>query len=378
MRNYFLFHLLLFVASGPLLGQSLTFGIANKVTTSTDVTFDVTLSSDTPFKLGSGQLYFNFNTDAFGEWAHTNSMVTISRPSGCLLAEQYFGLFDIYSTFITNDNTASRFSFSWQQAFSSGAITADNITSTAVILFQVTIAFDTGGAGEPDDICFESGSAFDDQTFTACGSTTPAAADCFNNPGSQLTDDNFDCSFVLPIELVDFRARAQDDFTSLIEWQTTNEINNDYFTIEHSVDGRNFLPIAEILGAGNSQQLLHYETLDPNPSMGINYYRLKQTDFDGQYDYSEVRSVTFEEERVTTFEVFPNPTSEVLNIRFNRAIEQGQVQLFSTSGQLLNSYALERGSQSTQLRLDHLAKGLYWIKIDADGQFYSQNIILAK
>jgi len=74
-------------------------------------------------------------------------------------------------------------------------------------------------------------------------------------------------------------------------WVTSNEINNDYFTIEKSNDGINFEIVEIILGAGNSDILLEYSFVDKNPINGISYYRLKQTDFDGKFEYSDIISV---------------------------------------------------------------------------------------
>ncbi|MEM9819938.1 MAG: T9SS type A sorting domain-containing protein [Bacteroidota bacterium] len=380
MHRYLLLSILLLFGIRPVLGQAITFGIANKVTTSTDVTFDVVLSSDTPFKLGSGQLYFNFNTAAFGEWVVTNNRVSIIYPDGSILAQQYLNILALYNTFVSNDNTASRFSFSWQQAFSSAAMSTDNITSTAAVLFQVKIDFDTGGSGEPDELCFESGAAFDHQTFTACGPTAmPAAADCFNFPGVQLTNEIFNCDAILPVELLSFEVSAKNNTTSLIQWQTVNESYNDYFTIERSFDGRNFVAIDELSGAGHSQQLLHYEVLDTRPQRGVNYYRLKQTDYDGTYSYSEIRSVTFSQVQAgIDIEVFPNPTSDVLRVRFNEGLDQGQLQLFDGLGRLIIQQQLDPQTNQTQLSLQELTAGLYWISIEIDGQRHKQSVVVAK
>ncbi len=377
MRNYFIICILIFLGTVSSLAQNITFAITNKVTSSTDVTFDVTLASDADFKLGSGQLYFNYNTDAFGSSIFTNGGLTISYPSGCVLG-QTVSIFNIYNTFVTNDNTTSRFSFSWQQFFSSGAIPVDNITATPAVLFRVTMAFDTGGAGEPDNICFESGSAFDDQTFTACGPTAPQGVDCGAFPGTQLINDNFDCSALLPIELLGFQARAKDNLTTLLAWQTANELNNELFTIERSFDGRNFEPIAHHAGAGTSEQTLTYETIDPSPQLGINYYRLKQTDFDGQFSYSDIRSVSFNRETSAGVHVFPNPANDILNIQFDQSIHRGYMQLFNGSGQLVSTQYLEQQTDQTQLQIDHLANGLYWLNIETDGQTYSQKIVISR
>jgi hypothetical protein len=95
-----------------------------------------------------------------------------------------------------------------------------------------------------------------------------------------------------PIELIYFKANSIDNRVQL-QWSTASEINNDFFTIERSVDGNNWNILAFIQGAGNSNQELHYKYYDENPLDGISYYRLKQTDFDGKYEYFAPVAVNF-------------------------------------------------------------------------------------
>ncbi|MEM6722751.1 MAG: T9SS type A sorting domain-containing protein [Bacteroidota bacterium] len=361
-----------------LTAQNLNFSIGNKTSTNTYLTFDVLLSSDVPFKLGSGQVYFNFNPIAFGAWIHTNSNVSVSFPDGSVLNQQYLSFLPIYNNFILNDNTGDRFSFSWQQAFSSGAIETENINNTPVLLFQVRMNFEPGGSTQPDDLCFEAGDLFDDQTFTACGPTTATVADCFSEPGMQLIDDLFTCDVPLPIELLDFRAEAQADFTTLLQWQTALEINNDFFTVERAFDGINFIEIARISGRGNSQEIHFYKTVDDRPRVGINYYRLKQTDFDGSFSFSEIRSVSFKQDQPFELHVFPNPTTVQLNIRLNASLEQGQILLFNSTGQLVKSQLLEANAEQAQLQLNALPGGIYWLSIETGGQHFQEKIIVLK
>jgi hypothetical protein len=93
-----------------------------------------------------------------------------------------------------------------------------------------------------------------------------------------------DC--VLPIELLSFTAAFQNN-QILLQWSTGSEINNDYFSLERSINTFDSEVIGYVNGAGNSSQTLHYQFIDQNPLSGITYYRLKQTDFDGSYEYSE-------------------------------------------------------------------------------------------
>lgn len=94
----------------------------------------------------------------------------------------------------------------------------------------------------------------------------------------------------LPIELLSFSAECSNQ-KIIISWITASEINNHFFTIERSAEGVNFQNIGTIAGAGNSNQNPYYTFEDSEPLEGISYYRLKQTDFDGKFEYSKVIAV---------------------------------------------------------------------------------------
>ena len=94
----------------------------------------------------------------------------------------------------------------------------------------------------------------------------------------------------LPIELLSFAGRPTDSGNLLI-WSTATESNNDYFTILWSVDGYHWTSIGKVDGAGNSVQKIDYSYLDESPAIGVNYYILKQTDYDGRFDDSDIISV---------------------------------------------------------------------------------------
>ena len=94
----------------------------------------------------------------------------------------------------------------------------------------------------------------------------------------------------LPIQLLSFTGHSAVD-GNLLEWQTASEQNNDYFNIEKTLDGETFENIGYIKGAGNSNQLTTYSFTDYHTNENINYYRLKQTDYDGKYIYSPLISV---------------------------------------------------------------------------------------
>lgn len=120
----------------------------------------------------------------------------------------------------------------------------------------------------------------------------------------------------LPIELGDFRAKAIHEKHVLLEWETLTEINNDYFTIERSLDGENWEIVSQVKGFGTSTRKLKYRSHDYKPYLGISYYRLKQTDFDGEYSYSKPRVVqVFKVEE--KLEIYPVPSSGRITILSN-------------------------------------------------------------
>lgn len=167
----------------------------------------------------------------------------------------------------------------------------------------------------------------------------------------------------LPIELVDFKAKLTDNQNVKLEWQTASEINNDYFTIEHSRSERDWQKVNIIKGAGNSVTLLSYSYLDQNPYSGISYYRLKQTDFDGKFHYSQVRSVNINSKGDPKIGVFPNPTKSQITIIGN-TYQLDQVIIYNTFGQDVTSLTNKIIHDKSKLIIDltNLGDGIYYIK----------------
>ena len=100
-----------------------------------------------------------------------------------------------------------------------------------------------------------------------------------------------DCASPLPIELISFTGERIKCNENSIKWSTASEINNDYFEINRSSDAINFNKIGEVNGAGNSTQILSYFFIDLNPPASLNYYRLKQIDYNGNNEISSIISI---------------------------------------------------------------------------------------
>jgi hypothetical protein len=97
-------------------------------------------------------------------------------------------------------------------------------------------------------------------------------------------------SAVLPINLLSFDGFKNDGYNTLY-WSTASEFNNDFFTIEKTTDGNTYNIVGIVNGSGDSQILNNYELQDFNLEKTINYYRLKQTDYNGKYKYSDIISI---------------------------------------------------------------------------------------
>ena len=174
---------------------------------------------------------------------------------------------------------------------------------------------------------------------------------------------------VTPVELVSFTGKKSDKGVQL-SWETGSEENNEGFDIERSIDGEHWKTIGYVRGNGNSTELLQYTYLDETPSHGTNYYRLKQNDFDGQFEYSNTISLDFINEK-SEFVLYPNPVEEVLYIDSNQASELLEVQLYDANGRLLWT---EKGVVQ-QISFADYSPGLYFLKIVSSTNQTIQKVI---
>ena len=125
----------------------------------------------------------------------------------------------------------------------------------------------------------------------------------FNNSGGV----NYSIQF-LPVEFTHFTAIPKGQQTQL-DFATASETNNDYFEIQRSSDSRNWEVIGKVKGAGTTQQEQNYSFTDRHPQKGMNYYRLKQVDYDGQFEYSSIISIKMEEV-LEGISIHPNPVQD--------------------------------------------------------------------
>ncbi|MEL7221393.1 MAG: hypothetical protein AAGJ93_08755, partial [Bacteroidota bacterium] len=130
-----------------------------------------------------------------------------------------------------------------------------------------------------------------------------------DNCGQDMAERSFS---LLPVEFLSFDAMLQSDQTTLLEWQTANEENNEGFDVQRSTDGQHWEKLGFVAGNGTTQEKQSYNYVDRSPVYGVNYYRLLQRDFDGQTDYSDVVLInsTKDTKWSDQVQVYPNPIAE--------------------------------------------------------------------
>ncbi|MBO0931364.1 zinc-dependent metalloprotease [Fibrella aquatilis] len=125
-----------------------------------------------------------------------------------------------------------------------------------------------------------------------------------------ISNVNFSITASLPVELMVFRAEAAVNQVRL-SWSTASEHNSDYFTVERSQQLGEFGPVGNVTAARESAQIRHYGLNDDAPLLGTSYYRLRQTDRDGQIQFSKPVAVTLDPSAPLLL-VSPNPVSSTL------------------------------------------------------------------
>lgn len=186
----------------------------------------------------------------------------------------------------------------------------------------------------------------------------------------------------LPVTLVTFTARRVDDFVEL-NWKTSSELNNDYFEIQRSTDGFEFMSLGQVTGNGTTNETHDYQFIDPNIFKGKRYYRLKQIDFDGTATFSDIVLVTIDQGANLGVDIFPNPNNnEPLNI----AVRGGEftvvrVRILDMQGKELSNTIADI-SLSENLIIDtstaDLKQGMYLIEITNGAERVTKRLVITR
>jgi len=184
----------------------------------------------------------------------------------------------------------------------------------------------------------------------------------------------------LPVELITFDAKAIDNEFISIDWQTATEINNNGFELQRSTDGIFFNKIAWIEGNGNSTNMNSYQFKDNAVSVGTYYYRLKQIDFDGQFEFSDIQSASIRSTGGDLVSFFiPNPSTVKSKLNFNLVKDSKvTIEVIDNIGRVIESKTenMLSGNNTVLFNTDNYATGIYTAKIIIGNNEFTRKLVV--
>ncbi|GAB1446163.1 hypothetical protein MASR2M41_19190 [Flammeovirgaceae bacterium] len=233
---------------------------------------------------------------------------------------------------------------------------------------RVSISFDLSGlGGSPLGsnlrlLIDRDGDGFADNDVTPISGSVSNGIVVFSNVnfqnGDRFTLGNTDSSSPLPIELIMFKATPERDAVKL-NWKTASEFNNDYFSVERSLDGEQWQLIGTVTGAGTTREENTYESMDYQPIRGVSYYRLRQTDFDGKISFSHIERVDFAGQNL--IQVFPNPSEGIFYLVNSTQLDVESIRVVNSLGQQV--FPLIKKGDTISIDLNSLSQGIYILQV---------------
>jgi len=326
---------------------------------------------------GNPDAIFIFKIDgAFSTSKHSN-VILINSASLCNVYWQVNGTFDQGDSSVFRGTLIANGAISLLEGSSligrglskAGAIALNNnivsngMPVASVISADGAITFFTG-----DSVVLSGNSGGTwSNTETTSSVTIKTSGDYFvtnTDCCDSINSNHIIVSVSLPVVLLSFDATPS-GMNVQLNWSTASEINNDYYTVMRSADGITFEDVLTINGAGNSNSLLYYSVVDYNSYKGTSYYRLLQTDYDGEYKYSNIVAVVVE--NVFDFSIYPNPFNSIIIIKTNGSSVDNifGLKFYNTKGTEVLSTKLTQNT--TIIETNFLSSGIYIYKIMDNG-----------
>lgn len=260
---------------------------------------------------------------------------------------------------VTSDSV--KITLYWQNAASSTIHSCENLT----------IAHYKDGAWHQEAAQVDSGSQCSGTgagSITTTGYVTSFSPFGFGDNGS---------GDALPVELISFTAEVAGEDVQ-VKWATALEINNSHFEVERSADGISFEKIGTVEGAGNSTVALSYSLMDEQPVYGISYYRLKQVDYDGAFEYSNIVAVNIAG-ATATINMYPNPAQGNVNIAVANIEGDVNITIYNQTGVQVYSDKIETSSSRARLAINTqnlLPAGVYFVNVHTHNTDTTQKLII--
>ncbi|MGV3540414.1 MAG: T9SS type A sorting domain-containing protein, partial [Rufibacter sp.] len=162
---------------------------------------------------------------------------------------------------------------------------------------------------------------------------------------------------------------------TVINWATACEINNDRFEIEFSTDGANFSKLGQVTGAGNSSTVQKYQFTHSSAVGSPSYYRIKQVDVDGKFEYSKLVNVEAAPQSKLAITLYPNPTHDFLYVSGLSSEDGAMIEILDLGGRSLDRQTLLKSGATNSIPVHHLAAGTYLLQIQQGGKVMRHKFI---
>lgn len=281
-------------------------------------------------------------------------------------------------------NTASGYAYAGN---ASGTFTAGSFPSsfTAASLTYPAYGngnFPLGGSGFIP-IIFNGNLGWIEVTLDAAGCVTVGTfgvEDAIGGSDGLGTVVAGDCNTLLPVDLMDLGVETSGT-DLVVVWKTASEINNQGFEVQRSTDGKKFKKVGFISGRGTSYEINDYSYTDKDAkSNQMYYYRLKQVDFDGRFDFTRVVSAKVTSKQATeVFDIFPNPASNGAELNISLNAEQSvAVKIFDQRGNVMSqqNHQLAAGNHMLRLDLLDMATGLYFVQTQVNEETFYKKLVV--
>ncbi len=375
IKNLFAFFALLFALSFTFAQTPIFFTLKNErnvthPTLGSATAIDVFMHAGAAGTFHSrGQLYLRYNEFRFGQQVKANGNIIFEH--GPLLAGDFvfFGqTTPKYNTINVIDNSRNVVALTWQNNFLTvfpNAAVHNEVPDTATLLYTIYMGIQNGAVTSNFDLNRQ---LMADQQYQL----TNQDANADGRPDEQPYSNGF-----LPVEFMDFTFDLVGKNQVQLNWTTSKEVNNDYFEVQKFYPGADFLPLGRVTGFGTTDEQQYYHFLDDSRMEESNFYRIKQIDFDGKYDYSPIIEVHISGE--TQFVLYPTVTHDKCRIKAKgTADETYQVWVMDMVGRVVLKEKLEviDTMGNMELDLNAVQQGMYIVRlVDRTGKSFTSRLI---
>ncbi|MFI5220769.1 MAG: FG-GAP-like repeat-containing protein [Bacteroidia bacterium] len=230
-----------------------------------------------------------------------------------------------------------------------------NLSSVGTLTFASKVDFTTGSS----PVCLSMADLDGDGKPDLCSA---------NNSSYTISTLRNYASF-LPVKLISFTATEKNKIVNL-NWETASEINNDHFEVEMSLDNSHWSVIGKVKGNGTTNSVHSYQFADGEipkqvrNDVSIVYYRLKQVDLDGKFEYSEIVSVNLKNSEINKIFIHPNPaTNQLIISGTNQSLKNSQIIISDLPGRKIAEEKILNDANEYSLSVSELKTGIYFLTI---------------